>query len=157
MTTLEAEAVARGHAQPLKAALLVALAGPPIGSLVVVFPGLISLVFEPWGGEQPSSVEAILGVAGFLLLAVVFSYVLGGVPALLAAGMVYWLVRTRGRLTYAQSLAIAAVVGLAFALVLSLDLDRLAVITVPSLCGAIVCRGLIGRFRWIAPADEAGH
>lgn len=131
----------------VRAGAFVALAGPPVGSLLVVAPMTVRIVLagepsaDPWWRE----------FAAFVLLSGVFSYILGGLHALLCGLWLGRLVYLRGSFSNAEAVVTAIgaslLASLAFALLGAVGTIPLQVVA--ALFAALVCRWLLLRLGWI--------
>lgn len=131
------------------AAFIVAVA-PPVGFWIYF--ALMSLRFADVSGV---SLDALRAVPEALAVGSVLSYLIGGVPALLAAGAGGWWVWRHGTLGYGQAAAFA--VGACVVVVACLQLSAYPDVTWGSTAGlaaflgsisamsAVVCRWAMGR------------
>ncbi|MFN3869214.1 MAG: hypothetical protein ACK4MF_09135 [Hyphomicrobiaceae bacterium] len=125
--------------------------GPPIGSLPIAF---VMAVHGAINQEDATSLDDLANAGAIAVLAAIFSYVIGGISAVVSA---MWLARRtfqNGGFSYRQAIATALVTaGLIIRpswSTLSLDMvERYAAFGSVAVFSAVVCRFFIGRLGWI--------
>ena len=133
----------------LKAAAFITLLAPPVGFLAFMVPMEIhSLVTEG------ISLDALITAPKILLFGSLFSFVIGGLPALIAAACSGWLIWRNGTISYLQAVAIALVAGAVYVGMTQLpavvqgekvEVGLFGMIAGLSLVSAVICRWSMGR------------
>lgn len=124
----------------------VALLAPPLGFWVFLVPvALHSAVTDG------ISFEALVTAPKVILLGALFSFVIGGVPALISAVVSGWIVSRNGTIRYGQALAIAVGASAAYLGAMAIgngsrpELGVFVMVGGLSLVSAMICRWVMGR------------
>lgn len=142
----------------LAVALFVALIGPLVGTLAFLGIPLARMLVAAAGNGLPGLEAGSLATMALFLL--IYGYVFGGVPAIVAGAALGWLTARRGNFGYGHALLIGALGGAVGGLVLGAlvvsqqgVVPGMAVFLTPfAAAAAVICRWLMGIFR-IVPRD----
>lgn len=134
-------------------ALACLLLGPPVGAvLVMLLLPVLELATAPATALSRLSATAVLEHAGATLVLAIFSFLLGGLPALASAIWIGLRTYHRGRFGYLEGLAVALIATVVLAPVRlpeTFDVRQwtLGMLAVPlALASALVVRAILGRW-----------
>lgn len=144
----------------LGVAAFILLIAPPVGFWVYF--ALMSLRFSELGAGV--SVEALKAVPEAIAVGSLFSYLLGGMPALISAVPSAWVVWRHGTLAYWQAIGFAVVASVLVVLGLQISaypdvewravLGMIAFVAALSVVSAVICRWMMGRVGLVPPGSH---